>query len=354
MAIHAEIMAFPGGRIALRVPYDWGLLRSIKRVEGCSWNSEERLWTFPGDQETLDALLLALYRVGGPNEADAQPVSPPYTKDLEGFSTTLMARKYSRKTVALYHRYAEGLCKHAGKTAADLTPEDVKAYLAHRSAAGASASAMNIALSALELFLPGLKDSLRAHQLKRPARDKTLPVVLSIQEVKAILRETPNLKHKTMLSLVYSAGLRVSEAATLKIGDIDRDRRQITIRQGKGRKDRVTLLSNAFTVLLDRYLAEYMPRNWLFEGQDTREHISVRSIQHVFAASCTRAGISKKASVHSLRHSFATHLLEQGTDIRYIQELLGHKSPATTMVYTHVSTVSFRNIINPLDGFEVD
>jgi len=155
-----------------------------------------------------------------------------------------------------------------------------------------------------------------------------------------------------LVHVVDADSSRVAEAATLKIGDIDRHRRQITVRRGKGRKDRVTLLSTSFVTLLDRYIAEYSPREWLFEGQDPRGHISVRSIQHVFGAACARAGIMKKATVHSLRHSFATHLLEQGTDIRYIQELLGHKSPATTMVYTHVSTVSFRNIVNPLDSFD--
>ena len=350
--MHAEIKSFTGGRIALRVPYDKALIASIKRVRGWSWHPEHRLWSFPDSQEALDAVLHALYRTGQPeNVTTACSPSPP-EPELDAFSSTLKARKYSRKTIVQYLRYARALREYAGKDASALTTHDVKSYLAHLSERGASASAMNIALSAFEILLPGLKDAMQRNQLRRPSKDKTLPIVLSVAEVKALLSATTNLKHKTMLSLIYSAGLRVAEAATLKIGDIDRDRRQITVRRGKGRKDRVTLLSNSFVALLDRYIAEYSPREWLFEGQDPRGHISSRTIQHVFSASCAHAGIKKKATVHSLRHSFATHLLEQGTDIRYIQELLGHKSPATTMVYTHVSTVSFRNIVNPLDSFD--
>lgn len=350
--MHAEIGPFPGGRIALRVPYDKSLIASIKRVRGWSWHPEQKLWSFPDRQESLDAVLQALCAAGQLNftPETLRPALP--ASDLDAFAATLKARKYSRKTVSQYLRCARGLREHSGRDASTLEPGHVKDYLAHLADRGASASAMNVALSAFELFLPGLKDALRGHQLRRPSKDKALPVVLSIAEVKAILSATTNLKHKTMLSLIYSAGLRVAEAATLKIGDIDRHRRQITVRRGKGRKDRVTLLSTSFVTLLDRYIAEYSPREWLFEGQDPRGHISVRSIQHVFGAACARAGIMKKATVHSLRHSFATHLLEQGTDIRYIQELLGHKSPATTMVYTHVSTVSFRNIVNPLDSFD--
>jgi site-specific recombinase XerD len=352
MGMHAEIQPFPGGRIALRVPYDRTLIASIKRVRGWSWHPEHRLWSLPDSQEALDAILLALYRAGQAEDLTAPSAPSSPAPDLDAFASTLKARNYSRKTISQYLRCARAIREHAGRDASSLTPDDVKSYLAHLSERGASASAMNVALSAFELFLPGLKEAMRSHQLRRPSKDKSLPVVLSVAEVKALLSATTNLKHKTMLSLIYSAGLRVAEAATLKIGDIDRDQRQITVRRGKGRKDRVTLLSNSFVTLLDRYIAEYSPRDWLFEGQDPRGHISIRSIQHVFGAACALAGIIKNATVPSLRHSFATHLLEQGTDIRYIQELLGHKSPATTMVYTHVSTMSFRNIVNPLDTFD--
>lgn len=352
MGMHAEIGPYPGGRIALRVPYDRGLIASIKRVRGWSWHPEQKLWSFPDRQESLDAVLQALCAAGQAGPAPETSRHASTSAYLDAFASTLKARKYSRKTVSQYLRCARDLCEHAGRDAPTLDPGDVKNYLAHLADRGASASAMNVALSAFELFLPGLKDALRDHQLRRPSKDKALPVVLSVAEVKAILVATTNLKHKTMLSLIYSAGLRVAEAAALKIGNIDRHRRQITVRRGKGRKDRVTLLSNSFATLLDRYVAEYSPREWLFEGHHPRGHISVRSIQHVFGAACARAGVMKKATVHSLRHSFATHLLEQGTDIRHIQELLGHKSPSTTMVYTHVSTVSFRNIVNPLDTID--
>jgi len=149
--------------------------------------------------------------------------------------------------------------------------------------------------------------------------------------------------------LIYSAGLRLNEAVTIRKADIDTERGMIIIRSAKGRKDRSTLLSEKFKLLLVNYIEIYKPQTWLFEGQEKGSHLSARTVQHVFQTALEKAGINKDATVHSLRHSFATHLLEQGVDIRYIQELLGHQNPNTTMIYTHVSTSKIKSIKSPMD-----
>jgi site-specific recombinase XerD len=169
---------------------------------------------------------------------------------------------------------------------------------------------------------------------KRPKKDKRLPKVLNPQEVGQVLRALDNLKHRTLLSLAYSGGFRVSEIVRLKPADIDGVTGLIHIYRAKGRKDRYTLLSEKTYQLLVMYKKEYQPQTWLFEGQKRTKPLSVRSAEKIFKLACTKAGISKPVSIHALRHSFASHLLEHGTDIRYIQELLGHAHIKTTEIYS--------------------
>ena len=163
------------------------------------------------------------------------------------------------------------------------------------------------------------------------------------------MNTTSNLKHKAILIIIYSAGLRISEAIVLKIQDIDSKRMQIRVHQSKGKKDRYTLLSEKALTVLRAYFQEYRPKHWLFEGQEPASQYATRSIQNIFKAAASKAGIRKKVSVHTLRHSFATHLLENGTDIRYIQNLLGHESSKTTEIYTHITTKGFNQLKSPLD-----
>lgn len=165
----------------------------------------------------------------------------------------------------------------------------------------------------------------------------------------AFLKVTENFKHRVILMLIYSAGLRLSEAINLKLEDIDSERMQIRIKQSKGKKDRYTLLAKKTLQELRNYFKQYRPKVWLFEGGQGEQY-SGRSIQIIMREAVKKAGIRKKATVHTLRHSFATHLLENGTDLRYIQTLLGHSSSKTTEVYTHVTTKGFDKIKNPLDN----
>ncbi len=186
-------------------------------------------------------------------------------------------------------------------------------------------------------------------RFKKPVK---LPVVLSQQEVERLIAVTTNLKHKTILLLIYSAGLRLGELLNLKLGDIDSAAMRLHIRCAKGKKDRYVMLSENVLNYLRQYYQHYHPKDYVFEGQHGGQY-SPKSVQNTFKRAMQKANIRKKATVHTLRHSFATHLLDNGTDIRYIQELLGHKKLETTQIYTHVSSYSINQIKSPADNLDV-
>jgi integrase/recombinase XerD len=214
-----------------------------------------------------------------------------------------------------------------------------------------SAATVNQVFNALRfLYVELYKMPFTIGSLPRPKKEKQLPVVLSQEEVLRVLEAIDNLKHKTILMLIYSAGLRIGEAVRLKIEDVDGERKLIYLKSAKGKKDRYTLLSDVALENLREYFKAYRPKEYLFEGAPGRKHIAERSVQEVFKRAAGMAGIRKHVTVHSLRHSFATHLLESGIDLRYIQEVLGHASSKTTEIYTHVSKQKLGKIINPLDA----
>lgn len=190
--------------------------------------------------------------------------------------------------------------------------------------------------------------SFDTEELERPMKEKTLPTVLSKLEVKQILVNTRNLKHKAVLSTIYSSGLRIGEVLNLRLNDIDTDRMQIHIKNAKGKKDRYVKMSKANYMVLKSYLHQYVPKLYLFEGPDNNRYSS-SSIRQVLGRACQKSGIKKHVTPHTLRHSYATHLLELGIDLRYVQAFLGHKKPETTMIYTHISTEKVDNLANPLD-----
>jgi Site-specific recombinase XerD len=217
-----------------------------------------------------------------------------------------------------------------------------------------SESYQNIVINAIKFYYERVLGGQRKiYLVERPRREKRLPVVLSCDEVISILNCTENIKHKALLMLVYSAGLRISEAINMKITDIDSKRMQIHIRDSKGKKDRYTILSEKVLEVLRIYYKAYKPKQWVFEGTSNDGRYSVRSIQSVLKASVEKAGITKQVTLHTLRHSFATHLLEEGTDLRYIQSLLGHGSSKVTEVYTNITTSGFSKIKSPLDRLEL-
>jgi integrase/recombinase XerD len=213
-----------------------------------------------------------------------------------------------------------------------------------------SASYQNQMVNAVKLFFQTVQSrKLNIEQIHRPKKPKTLPNVLSKVEIKAILGAHGNTKHKTMLSLIYACGLRRSELLHLRPADIDSKRGILLIRQAKGKKDRIVPISEKVIELLRQYYRAYKPLIWLFEGQRRGEPYRTESLQSVLKQALQKAHIRKPASLHWLRHSYATHLLESGTDLRHIQELLGHSSSRTTEIYTHVSTESLQNIKSPFD-----
>lgn len=263
----------------------------------------------------------------------------------------LELRGYSPLTAKHYIEHVSRFAKHFNQSPELLGENEIREYLHYCiMEKHLSEGTVNYTYSALKFFYTKtLGRGWNVEKLTRVKEGRRLPVVLSQSEVKAIFDAVDNLKHKAILMTIYAAGLRVSEAANLKVIDIDSSNMQIIIRQGKGKKDRYTLLSETNLELLREYWRRYHPSNYLFPGKDTSGPISVRAIQKIFNHAKDDAGIKKAASVHSMRHSFATHLLEAGTDICYIQRLMGHTSINTTTIYLHLRRMDLLNIKSPLD-----
>lgn len=275
-----------------------------------------------------------------------------FVSEIETFKRWLQSKRYSENTINTYVEALKVFLDfNDGKGLNEISNNDFilfnTEYILKRKL---SSSYQNQVVNAIKLFFSIVKDKkLELEKLHRPRRDHKLPNVLSKEEVKDILACSVNIKHKAMLSLLYSAGLRCGELLNLKPNDIDSKRMLIIIREAKGKKDRVVTLSDKVLQLLKEYYKIFRPKVWLFEGQRPTEQYSERSLQLVLKQAIKRAKINKPVSLHWLRHSYATHLLESGTDLRYIQELLGHKSSRTTEIYTHVSTRNIQNIKSPFD-----
>jgi site-specific recombinase XerD len=289
--------------------------------------------------------------LGSLGEVVESGLSPSF----EDLRKELLSRKYSYKTVKGYLYYNRDFLNFIGKTPANINDSDIKDYLFYLAEEKQSAtSTLNQAINALKFYYGTMLKKKFVYEVKRPRKDKKLPIVLSKEEVAKILSSVDNIKHKAILMLVYSAGLRVGEVVKLKVEDIDSKRMLIHIKGSKGRKDRYTLLSEKALNILREYWKRYKSAKWLFEGAKAGRYLSTRTVQVIFEHAKEKAGIKKDVTVHSLRHSFATHLLEGGTDLRYIQELLGHAHSKTTEIYTHVSTKSIGKIKSPLDSLNLN
>ena len=265
-------------------------------------------------------------------------------------------RKFGEKTQLDYVRAVRTFTKHLGRSPDSATVEDLRNYQLHLVDHGISPASLNSAISGLKFFFgvtlshPELVAKLQPVHLPRK-----LPVILSPDEVKRLIAAAGNLKHQTALALAYATGLRVNEIVTLKVGDIDSQRMTLRVEQGKGQKDRYAMLS---PVLLERLRVwwrvaraqgKMLDGGWLFPGQNPVQHLSARQLNRAIHAAADEAGIEKRISMHSLRHAFATHLLEQHVDIRLIQVLLGHKKLETTALYTQVATDILREVVSPLE-----
>ena len=271
---------------------------------------------------------------------------------LFSFKNYMNYRRYSQNTIKTYSDALDVFFRFFhNKAIENLTKEDLihfnTEYILKKNL---SSSYQNQVINAIKLFYRNrFNRSMEVDFIQRPRREKRLPNVLSKDEVKAILESPTNLKHRAMLSLIYACGLRRSELLNLTLKDVMSDRNLLFIRQSKGKKDRVVPISIKLIEMLRDYYKAFKPKIWLFEGQLPGEKYSERSIQLVLNQAVTKAKINKPVTLHWLRHSYATHLLENGTDLRYIQELLGHSSSRTTEIYTHVSTKSLQQIRSPFD-----
>ncbi len=262
----------------------------------------------------------------------------------------LELRGYSPKTVKSYLMHVRLFTEYHNESLEALGEDDVRNYLYSIIKRNLSTSYINSAYSAIRfMFESTLGRDWDMKNIPRIKNAKKLPIALSRKEVILLFNCTPNLKHKAILMTSYAAGLRVSEVSHLKVSDIDSDNMQILISNGKGNKDRYSLLSKSNLDILRLYWKAYRPSDWLFPGMPSYKPISPRSIQSIFKDSKDRSGIKSSASMHSLRHSFATHLLEDGTDISYIQKLLGHSNIQTTCVYLHLRRMDVLNVVSPLD-----
>lgn len=347
-------------------------LNTIHNIHGRRWNSTHKNWEIPYTQTTLRFLQRylpteILHWTFQPSNDVPQnlpvppmphppkrkiPKKPQYECALTAFEQELLLRRYRWRTIKAYtNAIRQFLLYYDHLKPTQLTVEQIKQYIAHCIQKHRISASYQIQLiSALKLFYStAARQPLKAEALQLPKTPKRLPQVLQPDEVAALFDAVQNLKHRCILMLIYAAGLRVSEAANLRLADLQPQQHRLFVRDAKGAKDRCTLLSPKIWNILQEYLQIYQPIEYLFEGANGGPY-SVRSIQHIFSNAKSAAAINPTATVHTLRHSFATHLLEQGADLRYIQELLGHASPETTQIYTHITHSGWKKIRSPFDN----
>lgn len=357
-------------QIALYFEYHTKLIQIAKQC-GCRWSQSKKCWYVAHSTENYTQIKKAFKNVaiiedctlqknGATRHSETEPRAPlkqryqhlsdEYKEVIKQYTAFLQGRRYSKSTVSTYGTFVtEFLLFYYPKPINEIANEHIEQFnQAFILKNNYSISSQRQFISAIKLWATNQRTKIGIGELVRPKKDFKLPVVLSKSEIINLIRSTKNIKHRAALTMIYAAGLRISELLELKLLDIDIDRKQITIRNAKGRKDRYVVLSQSFIPLMANYLQTYKPRVYFIEGKEGSQY-SAESIRAVLKRSCKAAGIKKHVTPHTLRHSFATHLLESGTDLRYIQELLGHAKPETTMIYTHVTKKDLLNIQSPLD-----
>lgn len=361
-------------RIALEDQYS---IIVIKQVNGRAWNFKNKYWSIPYNHNALNFLKQRLgkklqfnftprtnipHYYKSPKERNEK--FPSFTKNdfndlqieaLVALEEQLLYERCSFRTIKSYITQVKKLFLYYPNTHPDkISDTQIKDYIIHKiRTSNISVSYQNQFINAIKAYYKRvLHQDREVLDLRRPKKPNALPHILSESEVVRILTATDNLKHKCILMLVYSGGLRVSEIIHLRIKDIDSQRMQIFIKGGKGKKDRYTLLSKKALTILREYIQQYHPFDWLFEGMQGGQY-STRSVQNIFQRAVQKARIQKRPTLHTLRHSFATHLLEKGISLRHIQSLLGHESSSTTEIYTHITQQSLNNIQSPLDRLNI-
>ena len=339
-------------------------IRRIKQVQGSRWHPDSRTWLLPANRDKLDhlralfgdRLKLRFDPTSLPDSSRttlADQPATPWDGAITQVEEKLMLKRFSRHTVKSYRSHLRMLFAHYRDiTPAQLSLDHVRKFLLLRIRRDrVSESYQNQLINAAKFYFEQVLGRERANlYLERPKKGEKLPNVLSADEVGRILTAPRNLKHRAILALLYSAGLRRGEIVQLRVSDILFEQKQVFVYGGKGKKDRYTLLAEKTARLLQQYLNEYQPQYWLFEGPDGSQY-STSSIRMIFRRACQTAKANPMATPHWLRHSFATHLVEQGVNLRYIQALLGHNSSKTTEIYTHVARID--QIQSPLDKLDI-
>lgn len=356
-------------QIAIKFEFDNKIKSLLKEEEIVKWSqthscyyaaytqeNRQRLYSrFRAHNIFVDYSAMRFFTLPQRQEVRKNRPAPQFTRSqkkvLHEYVAYLRGQRLSESSVRTYYNFVLKLVDFIGeKPFTELKSRDIELFVEQRIAAENYAiSTHRQCISAIKHFLDLYNCSeIESKDIQRPQKSRYLPTVLSKEEVIMLLRATRNLKHRAILAMIYSGGLRIGELLELKLAQIDVLRRQIFIKNSKGRKDRVVVLAESMLPLLNNYLSTFCPHIYFAEGQGGGPY-SAQSIRAFLLNSCRRAGIKKKVTPHTLRHSYATHMLENGIDLRYIQELLGHSKPETTMIYTHVSRKDIMKIESPLD-----
>jgi integrase/recombinase XerD len=343
MKWEAKLIKHKGeNRIAIYFEKNEAAIKRIKLLEGARWSASLKVWHLPDNESNR-----LRFRI----ELEVKKNEDHLVK-INQFKLWLKSKRYSESTIKTYSEALNSFLRFFNsKSVSNINNDDVIEYNNHYILKNnLSSSYQNQIVNAIKLFFKTIENKqIEIAAIHRPRRENKLPNVLSKEEIKLILEAHSNIKHKMMLSLIYACGLRRSELLNLKPLDIDSKRGIAIIKQAKGKKDRIAPLSKKILDMLRIYYTSHKPKTWLFEGQTPNEKYDERSLSNVLKQALEKVNIKKPVSLHWLRHSYATHLLENGTDLRYIQELLGHNSSKTTEIYTHVSTKSIQQIKSPFD-----
>ncbi|MEM9721880.1 MAG: site-specific integrase [Bacteroidota bacterium] len=344
--------------------FDKAFPLTMKKIPGSRWTPDHRCWHIPYTKEAYKVLKQQF----GPSqisvlEAKPQDLVPKrkkaqvellYQAELIRLEEKLRLQRYSYRTVKTYTSFFKQLlCFYPDTHPETLDKKALMKFLLDGVKVKRwSDSTQNQAVNSVKFYYEKVLGQERTFYELRPKKSFKLPEVFSENEVIAILKSIPNLKHKTILMLIYSAGLRIGESVNMRKVDIDLERKTVFVKAGKGKKDRYSIVSDKLVETLKGYLTEYRPQYWLFEGPDGGPY-STSSIRKIFRRAVAKAGANPYTTVHTLRHSFATHLLERGMDLRYIQVLLGHNSSETTEIYTHITRKAKEKLCSPLDFLEI-
>ena len=347
--------------VAVRFPIDNELKHHVKKIPGANFSITNKCWYVEIRENLIEEIEQAFagkasidkISITGPEKTQeiVKKKNPLHIEALVALERKLKLKGYSENTLKTYlNQFKNFLEFYPDTDPLTLQEEDIRNYLLDLiSRRKISRSAQNQSINAIKFFFEKvLRQDRKVYYLERPLKEKRLPEVLSQDEIILIFEALENLKHRSMLMLIYSAGLRRSELLNLRVGDVDMNRNIVFIRGGKGRKDRQSVMAQSLIPQLKEYLERYQPVFWLFEGPNQTRY-SESSLRQILNRASKKAGIKKQVRLHMLRHSFATHLLEAGTSTRYIQVLLGHESPKTTELYAHVSRFALEKIQSPLD-----